>query len=121
MAMPDAVDALLTLAAARRDRLTRSAYNLAAFNPSASAIRDSVVAAFPAATIGFNVYAKRQGIIDSWPAAVDDSAARRDGIDPHFRLDGPSSACTIGNPSAIHARRAQRATFDFGTLLFAQR
>src|SRR5216110_3691662 len=40
MAMPDAVDALLTIAAAPRDRLTRTAYNLRAFNPSADAIRD---------------------------------------------------------------------------------
>jgi threonine 3-dehydrogenase len=88
MAMPDAVDALLTLAAARRDRLTRSAYNLTAFAPSASAIRDIVVAAFPAAAIGFKVDAKRQGIIDSWPAAVDDSAARRDwGFEPQYDFD----------------------------------
>ena len=50
--------------------------------------RDIVVAAFPAATIGFNVDAKRQGIIDSWPAAVDDSAARRDWrFDPTFDFD----------------------------------
>src|SRR6185503_7582873 len=47
MAMPDGVDALLTLAAAPRERLSRSAYNLMAFNPSAAAIRDVVVAAFP--------------------------------------------------------------------------
>jgi threonine 3-dehydrogenase len=88
MAMPDAVDALLTVADARRDRLTRSAYNLTAFNPSASAIRDVVVAAFPAAAIGFKVDAKRQGIIDSWPAAVDDSAARRDwGFEPQYDFD----------------------------------
>jgi threonine 3-dehydrogenase len=88
MAMPDAVDALLTVADARRDRLTRSAYNLTAFNPSASAIRDVVVAAFPAATIGFEVDAKRQGIIDSWPADVDDSAARTDwGFDPKYDFD----------------------------------
>jgi threonine 3-dehydrogenase len=88
MAMPDAVDALLTVADARRDRLTRSAYNLTAFNPSASAIRDVVVAAFPAAAIGFKVDAKRQGIIDSWPAAVDDSAARRDwGFEPKYDFD----------------------------------
>src|SRR6476661_11059084 len=32
MAMPDAIEALLTLASAPRHRLTRSAYNLAAFN-----------------------------------------------------------------------------------------
>jgi threonine 3-dehydrogenase len=78
MAMPDGVDALLTLAAAPRDRLTRTAYNLTAFNPSAAEIRDVVMAAFPGAEIGFKVDVKRQGIVDSWPAAVDDSAARAD-------------------------------------------
>src|SRR6266850_998596 len=88
MAMPDGVDALLTLAAAPRARLTRSAYNLTAFNPSATEIRDIVVAAFPSARIGFKVDAKRQEIVDSWPAAVDDSAARRDwGFDPRFDFD----------------------------------
>jgi len=85
MAMPDGIDALLALASTPRERLTRCAYNLAAFNPSASAIRDVVVAAFPDARIGFKVDAKRQGIIDSWPAAVDDTAARRDWeFAPHY-------------------------------------
>jgi nucleoside-diphosphate-sugar epimerase len=78
MAMPDGIEALLQLAATPRDRLTRVAYNLAAFNPSAAEMRDVVVSAFPDAQIGFAVDAKRQGIIDSWPAGVDDSAARRD-------------------------------------------
>ena len=88
MAMPDGIDALLTLAAAPRQRLTRSAYNLTAFNPSASEIRDVVVAAFPAARIGYKVDAKRQGIVDSWPAAVDDSAARNDwGFAPKYDFE----------------------------------
>ena len=87
MAMPDGVDALLTLAAAPRERLTRSAYNLTAFNPSAAEIRDVVLAAFPEAAIGFKVDAKRQGIVDSWPADVDDSAARaRLGLRAALRL-----------------------------------
>jgi nucleoside-diphosphate-sugar epimerase len=74
MAMPDGVDALMSLAAAPRDRLTRSAYNLTAFNPSAAEIRDVVVAAFPDAASRVRPWdTKRQGIIDSWPAAVDDS------------------------------------------------
>ena len=34
--------------------------------------------AFSDASIGFKIDAKRQGIVDSWPAAVDDSAARAD-------------------------------------------
>jgi nucleoside-diphosphate-sugar epimerase len=88
MAMPDGVDALLALAASPRDRLTRSAYNLAAFNPSAAEIREVVLAAFPDAAIGYKVDAKRQGIVDSWPAAVDDSAARRDwGFAPRYDFE----------------------------------
>src|SRR5205085_11945072 len=51
MAMPDGVEALLTLAQAPRARLTRTAYNVMAFNPSAAQIRDVVVAAFPGARV----------------------------------------------------------------------
>ena len=78
MAMPDAIEALLRLAEAPRDRLTRTAYNLAAFSPTAQEIHDVVAAAFPRATLGWRIDAKRQAIVDSWPAEVDDSAARRD-------------------------------------------
>src|SRR5258708_11371848 len=88
MAMPDGVDALLALAQAPRERLSRSAYNLMAFYPSAAEIREVVVAAFPDATIDYKGDAKRQGIVDSWPAAVDDAAARRDwGFDPTYDFD----------------------------------
>jgi threonine 3-dehydrogenase len=78
MAMPDGVAALLTLARAPRQALTRTAYNLAAFNPSAEEIRDEVMRAFPKAEITWRNDLKRQGIVDSWPEDVDDSAARRD-------------------------------------------
>jgi nucleoside-diphosphate-sugar epimerase len=78
MAMPDGVEALLRLAAAPRASLTRSAYNLGAFAPTAEQVRDEVLQAFPDADITFTVDEKRQGIVDSWPADVDDSAARRD-------------------------------------------
>jgi threonine 3-dehydrogenase len=78
MAMPDGVEALLKLAEAPRERLSRTAYNLTAFNPSAARVRDVVLDAFPGASITFAVDAKRQGIVGSWPADVDDSAARAD-------------------------------------------
>ena len=88
MAMPDAVDALLTLAAAPRDRLSRTAYNLAAFNPSAEEIRDEVMRAFPQAQVTWATDVKRQAIVDSWPEAVDDSAARTDwGFAPRFDFE----------------------------------
>src|SRR5262245_37474745 len=85
MAMPDGVHALLTLAAAPRERLTRTAYNLAAFNPSAEEVQTEVIRAFPDARITWQTDTKRQGIVDSWPADVDDSAARRDwGFAPKY-------------------------------------
>jgi nucleoside-diphosphate-sugar epimerase len=85
MAMPDAIDALMASATAPREALTRTAYNLSAFNPTAQEIHDVVVAAFPQASIGWAVDRKRQGIVDSWPADVDDSAARRDwGFAPQY-------------------------------------
>src|SRR5207253_9473135 len=59
MAMPDSVEALLKLASAPRLGLTRTVYNVAAFNPSAAEIRDVVVKAFPKAEITTRVDQKR--------------------------------------------------------------
>jgi len=85
MAMPDGVEALLRLAAAPRNRLTRTEYNVAAFSPSADEVRATVLQAFPGAQISWQTDTKRQGIVDSWPADVDDSAARRDwGFAPRY-------------------------------------
>ncbi|HJU43801.1 MAG TPA: NAD-dependent epimerase/dehydratase family protein [Vicinamibacterales bacterium] len=85
MAMPDGVAALLTLARAPRKALTRTAYNLSGFNPSAEEIRNEVIRAFPKADITWHTDTKRQGIVDSWPEDVDDSAARRDwGFAPKY-------------------------------------
>ena len=49
MAMPDAIEALLRLAAVPRARLTRTAYNLTAFSPTAEEICEVVTRAFPRA------------------------------------------------------------------------
>lgn len=87
MAMPDGVAALLLLSQAPKEKLTQPVYNVAAFNPSAEEIRALVVKAFPAAEIVFTNDARRQRIVDSWPADVDDSAARRDwGFSPQLDL-----------------------------------
>ena len=85
MVMPDAIDALLQLAGAPRERLTRTAYNLGAFSPTADQICEVVTRAFPRASVTWNTDEKRQRIVDSWPAEVDDSAARRDwGFAPRY-------------------------------------
>jgi nucleoside-diphosphate-sugar epimerase len=88
MAMPDAIEALLRLSEADRSRLSVTAYNVKAFNPSAGEIRESALRAFPHAEIGYHIDAKRQGIVDSWPEDVDDAAARRDwGFAPSYDFD----------------------------------
>src|SRR6187549_486936 len=78
MAMPDAVDALLALAAARREQLTLVTYNVRGFAPTAEQIRSEVLRAFPGADLTYRVDEKRQGIVDSWPEDTDDRAAHRD-------------------------------------------
>ena len=78
MVMPDAVRALLLLARAPRERLTRQVYNVTSFSLSAAQVRDRVLTAFPDAQISFQPDLKREAIIDSWPADIDDSAARLD-------------------------------------------
>jgi nucleoside-diphosphate-sugar epimerase len=78
MAMPDAITALLKLADAPREQLTRLVYNVTSFSLTAVQIYNLVLAAFPEAQITFDPDWKRQGIVDSWPAGLNDYAARRD-------------------------------------------
>lgn len=88
MAMPDAVDALLTLADAPAERLACPVYNVTAFNPNAGELAELVCAAFPRATVTFAPDRRRQRIVDSWPADLNDAKARRDwGFRPRFTLD----------------------------------
>lgn len=96
MAMPDGVEVLLRLAEAPRETLTRTAYNVGAFNPSADEVREVVLKNFPGADITYSNDVKRQGIVDSWPADVDDSAARRDwGWAPEYDFDRAFSGYLI--------------------------
>lgn len=78
MAMPDGVAALLNLAAADKSKLTLPCYNLASFAPSAEEVAEQTKKAYPKAEITFAPDQRRQGIVDTWPEDVDDSAARKD-------------------------------------------
>jgi nucleoside-diphosphate-sugar epimerase len=85
MAMPDAIEALLRLAAAPAAALSRIAYNVSAFSADAQEIHDLVRESFPGASLSWRVDESRQAIVDSWPADVDDTAARRDwGLAPAY-------------------------------------
>jgi nucleoside-diphosphate-sugar epimerase len=76
------------LARAQRTDLSKSVYNITAFNPSAEEIQSLVLEGFPDAEITFEPDLKRQAIVDSWPADVDDSTARADwGLAPTYDLE----------------------------------
>jgi len=82
------VRALLQLAHAPRHRLSRQVYNVTSFSLSAAEIRERVREAFPAAQISFEPDLKREAIVDSWPADIDDSAARMDwNWRPEYEVD----------------------------------
>ena len=78
MAMPDAVKALIDLEAAPQDALTRQVYNVTSFSLTAQHFLDYVLEAFPDASIRFESDPKREAIVNSWPADLDDDAACQD-------------------------------------------
>ena len=85
MVMPDAVRSLLMLEAAPRENLTQLIYNVTSFSPTAQDFYDQVKGAFPEAEVTFEPDAARQGIVDTWPADVDDRAATADwGWQPEY-------------------------------------
>jgi nucleoside-diphosphate-sugar epimerase len=78
MAMPDAVKSLLMLTEAPLENLRHQVYNVTSFSLSAEEFKQRVLRSFPEAQIEFRPDTKRQSIVDSWPADLDDSAARRE-------------------------------------------
>jgi threonine 3-dehydrogenase len=78
MVMPDAIKSLMTLEAAPRESLTQHVYNVTSFSLTAQEIFDLTQNAFPNAQIYFKPHQNRQAIVDTWPADIDDSAARHD-------------------------------------------
>ncbi len=87
MAMPDAIKSLHLLTEAPRESLKRLVYNVTSFSLSAAEFREIVLGFFPEAQISFDPDMKRQSIVDSWPADLDDSAACRDwGWQPDYDL-----------------------------------
>jgi threonine 3-dehydrogenase len=98
MAMPDAVKSLLLLTAAPREGIRHVVYNVTSFSLSAVEFRDWVLKSFPNAQITFQPDEKRQTIVDSWPADLDDSAARRDwGWSPDYDVDRSFSEYLVPN------------------------
>ncbi|MEW5987760.1 MAG: NAD-dependent epimerase/dehydratase family protein [Chloroflexota bacterium] len=106
MVMPDAVTALLRLGAAAQESLTRRVYNVTSFSLTAAEIRGLALRAFPEAQITFVPDVKRQGIVDSWPADLDDQAARRDwGWRPEYDAERSFNEYLIPNIVRRYSRQ----------------
>jgi len=105
MAMPDAIEATLQLASAPESKLTRRIYNISSFSPAAGEIADLVRSFFPRAEITFEPDRQREAIVDSWPADVDDSAARRDwGYRPRYDFRSAFEEYLVPRIRARYAR-----------------
>jgi nucleoside-diphosphate-sugar epimerase len=89
MYMPDAIEATVKLMLAPAEQIkVRSSYNLAGFSFTPKELANEIRNFIPDFSID---YAPdfRQAIADSWPASIDDSAARNDwGWKPQFDLSG---------------------------------
>ncbi len=86
--MPDAIRGTLELMEAPANRLSvRTSYNLAGMSFTPAEVTESIRKLMPHFKIGYKPDF-RQAIADSWPASIDDSAARRDwNWRPEYDLD----------------------------------
>ncbi len=74
----DAVGALLDLHDAPSDQLSRRVYNIAGLCPSAEELAGAIRRRLPTVQITYDPDPLRTSIVESWPQAIDDSAARQD-------------------------------------------
>jgi nucleoside-diphosphate-sugar epimerase len=77
MYMPDAIAAITGVMKADPARLEhRNAFNVTAMNFTPAELADAIRVHIPEFVIDYDVDPVRQAIADSWPRAIDDSAAR---------------------------------------------
>ncbi len=88
MVMPDAIKSLLDLESAPRESLSRLIYNVTSFSLTAQEIYEIALRSFPGCSITFQPHQARQAIVDTWPADIDDNAARHDwGWSPEYDVN----------------------------------
>lgn len=89
MYMPDAIKASMEVMEADPTRLVnRNAFNIAAMQFTPKQLAEAIRKHIPDFTIDYDVDPLRQGIADSWPKRLDDTAAREEwDWKPDFDLD----------------------------------
>ena len=82
---------------------------MTSFSLSAREIYERVKRAFPDAEVTFQPDRKRQAIVDTWPADVDDSAARHDwGWQPHYDVERAFDEYLVPAVVKRYARTTER-------------
>ena len=89
MYMPDCIKAIMDLARADLPALTHHAdFNVSAISFTPSELADAIRHRIPDFQMRYDIDPLRQGIADSWPDSLDDSAARDEwGWTPRYDLD----------------------------------
>lgn len=89
MYMPDALNSIVQLAEADPSKLIhRNAFNIAAMSFEPEELAASIRKYIPSFELNYDVDPVRQGIANSWPNSIDDSAARAEwGWNPKYDLD----------------------------------
>jgi len=89
MYMPDAIKASIDVMEADPSRLVnRNAFNIAAMQFTPDQLAAAITKHIPDFTIDYDVDPLRQGIADSWPKRLDDTAAREEwDWEPDYDLD----------------------------------
>ena len=89
MYMPDAIDAAINLMEANPSKLIhRNAFNVSSMSFDPEIIANEIKKHIPDFVMKYDVDPVKQGIAESWPNNMDDSAARNEwGWNPKFTLD----------------------------------
>ncbi len=88
MYMPDAIRAAVEVMEADRDSLVhRNAFNVTAMQAAPGTLAEEIRKHIPDFAIDYDIDPVRQGIADSWPDRIDDSAATEEwGWEPRFDM-----------------------------------
>ena len=88
MYMPDAINSAINLMEADPDKLIhRNAFNVTGMSFDPEEIANEIKKIIPEFTMDYEVDPLRQGIADSWPNSMDDSAATEEwGWKPEYDL-----------------------------------
>jgi len=108
MYMPDAIRAIIALMEADADKLRhRNAYNVSAMSITPAELAAEIGKHVAGFAIDYQVDPVRQAIADTWPRAVDASAAREDwGFAPQFDLTATTTEMLTRLRARIEAQRA---------------